>query len=75
MTNTPSSWLPLVTCFVTKATPINSIDSKCRIKKPENSITYITGYSGFISRELFLIAWGAGTHTHTDVHTKVISRN
>ena len=37
--------------------------------KPEGSITYITGYSGFISRELFLIAWGADTHTHTRIQT------
>ena len=65
--------------------PINSIDSRCCIKKPESRITCITGYSGFISRELFLMAWGVDTHTHThththtnthtDVHTKVISRN
>ena len=33
------------------------------------------GYSGFISREWFLIAWGADTHTHTNVFTKRISRN
>ena len=54
--------------FITKATPINNIDSRCRIRKPESSIAYITGYSGFISRELFLLAWGANTHTHTYQH-------
>ena len=68
-------WLEFTTRFITKAMPINNIDSRCCIKKPENSIAYITGYSGFISRELFLLAWGVDTHTHTDVRTKVISRN
>ena len=53
--------------------------------KPESDITYITGYSGFISCELFLIAWGAYTHTHTHMRahahtyayicTEVILRN
>ena len=47
--------------------------------KLESSITYITGYSGFISRELFLIAWGADTHIHIHTHayiqTEVILRN
>ena len=57
--------------FVTKAKPINSIDSRCHVMKPESSITYITAYSGFISRESFLIAWGTGTHTHTHMHTNV----
>ena len=43
--------------------------------KPESDITYITGYSGFISCELFLIAWGrTHTHTHTSAQ-KVILRN
>ena len=35
--------------------------------KPESSITYITGYSGFISCELFLVAWGTYTHIHTHI--------
>ena len=65
--------------FITKAMPINSIDSRCCIRKAKSSITYITSYSSFISRELFLIAWWADTHTHTNMHTnvytKVISRN
>ena len=29
------------------------------------------GYSGFISREWFLIAWGADTHTQTHTHTHI----
>ena len=56
-------WLEFMTRFITKATPINNIDSRCCIKKPETNIAYITGYSGFISRELFLLAWGQ-IHTH-----------
>ena len=49
-------WLEFMTRFITKVTPINNIDSRCRLKKPESSIGYITGYSGFISHELFLLA-------------------
>ena len=44
-------WLEFMMRFVTKATPINNIDSRCRIKKLEGSIAYITSYLGFISRE------------------------
>ena len=58
--------------FVTKAPPINSIDGKCRTKKLKSSRTCLIGYSGFISREWFLIAWGrAHTETHTQTHTDV----
>ena len=65
-------WLEFMTCFVNKVMPINNIDSKCRIKKPESSIGYITGYSGFISHELFLLAWGR-THTRTHTHTHILT--
>ena len=41
--------------------------------EPESIITYITGYSGFIARVLFLIAWGADTYTY--IRTEVILRN
>ena len=61
--------------FVTKAPPINSIDSKCHTK---GSRTCLIGYSDFISRELLSIAQGrthTQTRTHTDNHMKVISRN
>ena len=51
--------------FVTKAIPINNIDSRCHIKKPEGSMAYMAGYSGFISHELFLMAGGGGTGSHT----------
>ena len=46
-----------MTHFVTKAPPINSIDSKCHTKKLKSSRTCLIGYSGFISLEWFLIAW------------------
>ena len=62
-------WLEFTTRFITKATPINNNNSRCHIKKPESTIAYITGYSGFISRELFLLAWEADTHTHTHTYT------
>ena len=39
------------TRFVTKAPPINSIDSKCRTEKLKGSRTCLIGYSDFISRE------------------------
>ena len=61
--------------FVTKAPPISNIDDKCHIKKLKSSKTCLIGYSGFFSREWFLIAWGADTHIHTDVRTKTMSRN
>ena len=48
--------------FVTKAPPINNIDRKCHTKKLKGSRTCWIGYSDFISREWFLIAWGADTH-------------
>ena len=66
-----------MTRFVTKATPISYIDSKCHISKLKTSGICLIGYSGFI-------AWGqthkhththAHTHIHIDVHTKVFSRN
>ena len=40
---------------------INNIDGKCHIMKLKISRTCLTGYSGFISHEWFLIAWGADT--------------
>ena len=61
--------------IVTKAPPINSIDSKCRTKKLKSSRTCLIGYSGFISHEWFLIARGR-THTHIQTsRTKAISRS
>ena len=35
-------------CFVTKAPPINSIDSKCHTEKLKGSKTCLIGYSDFI---------------------------
>ena len=34
-----------MTCFVTKAPPINSINSKCRTEKLKGSRTCLIGYS------------------------------
>ena len=64
--------------FITKALPINSIDSKCRTEKLKDSRTCLIGYSDFISHEWLLIVRGQthiDTHTHTDVSTLSILRN
>ena len=60
--------------LVTKAPPINSIDSKCHTKKLR---TCSIGCSDFISHEWLLIAQGQ-THKQTRIptsRTKAISRN
>ena len=58
-------------CVVTKAPPINSIDSKCFTKKLKNSKTHLSGYSGFISRKwLICNSPGADTHIRTDFQDK-----
>ena len=54
--------------FVTKAIPINNIDSRCHIKKLEDSMAYMADYSGFISHELFLMAGGWHTCAHACSH-------
>ena len=67
-----------MTHFITKAPPIININSKCHIKKLKSSRTCLIGYLDFISREWFLIAWGADTRRHTCIPTsqkKTISRN
>ena len=57
MTNTilPCSSLEVthdaLPAIVTKAPPINSIDSKCHTEKLKGSRTCLIGYSDFISRE------------------------
>ena len=59
-------------CFITKATSTCYIDSKCHINKLKSSKICLIGYSNFISREWFSIAW------HTCIlssRTKAISRN
>ena len=61
--------------FVTKVPPISNFDSKCHIKKLKSSKTCLIGYSGFISHEWFLIAWGADTHTRTHTHTDFAYEN
>ena len=68
--------------FVTKATPIGYIDSKCHIKRLKSSKTYLIGFQD--SHHATSYSWSRGwthththihTNTHTDVRTKVISRN
>ena len=59
-------WQQLMTCFITKAPPINSIDSKYLTKKLKRSRTFLIDYSGFISCIGLLTARG---RTYTCVHT------
>ena len=65
---------------VTKATPIQFIDSKSRIKKQRGHKTALSGYYACLSHDLLLMASGVDTHTHTHTHTptfadETISRN
>ena len=59
--------------FVTKALPISSIDSKWHIKKLKSNRTCLIGYSGFISHEWFLIAWGTDTYTRAHTQTRILT--
>ena len=54
---------------VIKATPIQFIDSKSRIKKQRGCKTALSSYYAYLSRDLLLMASGADTHTHTHTHT------
>ena len=60
---------------VTKAMIIQFIDGKCHIMKRKSCKTVLSGYYTCVSRDLLLMALGADTHTHTNVRTKMISRN
>ena len=61
---------------VTKAMPIQFIDSKSHIKKWRGCKTPLSGYYACLSRDLLLMALGADTHTHTPMFTdKTISKN
>ena len=51
----------------TKATPIQFIDRKSRIKKWRDRKTTLSGYYACLSRDLLLMALRADTHTHTNV--------
>ena len=55
---------------VTKATPIQFINSKSRIKKRRGRKTALSGYYACFSCDLLLIASGADTHTHTHTHQR-----
>ena len=57
-----------MTGSVTKATPIQFIDSKSRIKERRGCKTALSGYYACLSHDLLLMALGAGTHTHTHIH-------
>ena len=49
---------------VTKAMAIQFIDGKCHIMKRKSRKTVLSGYYTCVSRNLLLMASGAGTHTH-----------
>ena len=59
-----------MTRFVTKAPPINNINSKCYTEKLKGSKTCLIGYSDFISREQYLIAQVVDTHRHRHTNTR-----
>ena len=67
MANTALSFSSSTITHDAFAPPISNIDSKCHTKKLKSSRTCLIGYSGFISREWFLIAWGR-THTHMHIY-------
>ena len=52
---------------VTKATPIQFINSKSRIKKRRGCKTALSGYYTYLSHDLLLMASGADTHTYTNI--------
>ena len=53
-----------MTGSVTKATPIQFINGKSRIKKQRGRKTALSGYYACLSRGLLIMASGADTHTH-----------
>ena len=66
-------------CIVTKATAIQFIDNKCRIKKWKSHKTALSGYYACVSHDLLLVPSG---RTHTQTHANIpmfvdemISRN
>ena len=50
---------------VTKATPIQFINGKSRIKKRKGRKSALSGYYACLSCDLLLMALGADTQTHT----------
>ena len=52
---------------VTKATFIQFINSKSRIKKWRDRKTTLSGYYACLSHDLLLMASGADAHTYTNV--------
>ena len=58
--------------FVTRATPIDDIDSKSHKTELKSSRNYSTNHTKSKSRHLLFMASGrthAHTHTHTHTHT------
>ena len=71
-----------MTGSVTKATLIQFINSKSRIKKWRGHKSALSSYYACLSRDLLLMDSGPDTHTHTHTHThtpmftdETISRN
>ncbi len=69
-----------MTGSVTKAMPIQFINSKRHIKKQRGRKTALFGYYACLSHDLLLMALKPDTHTHTRTHIpmftdKMISRN
>ena len=60
-----------MTCIVTKATPIQFIDSKCH-KEMENCKTALSSYYTWLSHDLLLMPFGKDTPMFAD---ETISRN
>ena len=56
-----------MTGSVTKATHIQFINSKSRVKKRKGCKTALSGYYASLSRDLLLMASGADTHTYTNI--------
>ena len=54
---------------VTKATPIQFIDSKTHLKKQRSRKTTLSGYYSCLSRDLLLMPLGVDTHKHTPTFT------
>ena len=55
---------------VTKATPIQFVNGKSRIKKQRGHKTALSSYYACLSRDLLLIPSGVDTHTYTNIHER-----
>ena len=64
-----------MTGSVTKAMPIQFINSKRRIKKQRGRKTALFGYYVCLSHDLLLMALKPDTHTYTHTYTNVHGQN